>query len=310
MHCFRAVHFFYRNLLGFRELMEKGLLSAELMPIVANSGAMRSVETLLQHLASSDVPVLFIGERGSGRAYLARQLYVLSKSSKPFVRITAKEATRSSFEKVLAVEPGMIFVDEIAEAPTELQETLNDFLASAASSEKRCRIACSTAENLEEMVSEGAFSSDLYYQLAVLPVHVPALRNRTADIPKLAEIFLEIYSKRYNKNFSGFSDEALGALSNAYWSLNVVELESCIERACAFAVPPSIEKDDLRLNILSVSGIFLDSDKSLKSAVDQFKKQYITQILAEVRWNQTEAAKVLDIQRTYLSRLIKELHIK
>ncbi len=285
------------------------LSSAELMPVVANSGAMRSVETLLQHLATSDVPVLFIGEKGTGRAYLARQLYVLQKSNRPFVRISAKDAAKSSFEKVLAVNPAMIFIDEIADASTEFQEALNDFLASTASSEKRCRIACSTAENLEEKVSDG-FSSDLYYRLAVLPVHVPALRNRKADIPQLAEMFLAVYSKRYNKNFSGFSEEALGALSNAYWSLNAVELESCIERACAFAVPPYIEKDDLRLNILSVSGIFLESDKSLKSAVDQFKKQYITQILAEVRWNQTEAAKVLDIQRTYLSRLIKELHIK
>ena len=289
--------------------MDKGLLSAELMPVVANSGAMRSVVTLLQHLASSDIPVLFIGEKGSGRAYLARQLYVLGQSTKPFMRITAKDATKSSFEKLLTVEPGMIFIDEISDASIEFQETLNAYLSTADSSTK-CRIVCSTTENLEEMVSDGSFSSDLYYQLAVLPVHVPALRNRTADIPKLAELFLEIYSKRYNKNFSGFSEEALGLLNNAYWSLNAVELESCIERACAFAVPPVIEKQDLRLNILSVSGIFLESDKRLKSAVDQFKKQYITQILAEVRWNQTEAAKVLDIQRTYLSRLIKELHIK
>jgi Nif-specific regulatory protein len=89
-----------------------------------------------------------------------------------------------------------------------------------------------------------------------------------------------------------------------------LEFESCIERACAIAAPPVIEKEDLRLNILWVSGIFTSTDKSLKTAVDQFKKQYITQILAEVRWNQTEAAKVLNIQRTYLSRLIKELNIK
>lgn len=290
--------------------MDKRLLSAELMPVVANSSAMRSVETLLQHLASSNVPVLFIGEKGSGRAYLARQLYVLGKSTKPFVRITAKDASENSFEKLIAIEPAMVFIDEIADASLEFQAFLKKYLSTSDYSANMIRIACSTAENLEELVSSGKFSSDLYYQLAVLPVHVPALRNRAADIPKLAEMFLEVYSKRYNKNFANFTDEALSALSNAYWSLNAVELESCIERACAFAVPPSIEKDDLRLNILSVSGIFLDNDKSLKSAVDQFKKQYITQILAEVRWNQTEAAKVLDIQRTYLSRLIKELHIK
>lgn len=289
--------------------MDKELLSAELMPLVANSGEMRSVETLLHHLALSNIPVLFIGEQGSGRAYLARQLYILGNEiEKPFVRIKAEDATESSFEKIMAIDPGMLFIDEISEASMEFQNALNIYLSKNESI--KCRISCSTSENLEEAVSTGKFSSDLYYQIAVLPVHVPALRNRVADIPKLAQMFLSIYSKRYNKNFSNFTDEALNALCNAYWAMNVIELESCIERACAFALPPSIEKEDLRLNILSVSGIFLDSDKSLKSAVDQFKKQYITQVLAEVRWNQTEAAKVLDIQRTYLSRLIKELHIK
>ena len=84
----------------------------------------------------------------------------------------------------------------------------------------------------------------------------------------------------------------------------------CIERAVASGTPPVLEKSDLRLNISQVSGIFIDGDKSLKAAIDCFKKQYIEQVLIEVRWNQTEAAKVLDIQRTYLSRLIKELDIK
>lgn len=289
--------------------MDKELLSAELMPLVAASSEMRSAESLIRHLALSNVPVLFLGEKGSGKAYLSRQLYLLgNKTEKPFVRIRAEDVTAGSFDRIIATEPGMLFIDEISEASMDFQKALNIYLMKDTS--VKCRISCSSTENLEELVSAGKFLSDLYYQLAVLPVHVPALRNRIADIPKLAQIFLSIYSKRYNKNFINFTDEALNALCNAYWAMNVIELESCIERACAFALPPSIEKEDLRLNILSVSGIFLDSDKSLKSAVDQFKKQYITQILAEVRWNQTEAAKVLDIQRTYLSRLIKELHIK
>ena len=122
--------------------MDKRLLSAELMPVVANSSAMRSVETLLQHLASSNVPVLFIGEKGSGRAYLARQLYVLGKNTKPFVRITAKDASESSFEKLIAIEPAMVFIDEIADASLEFQAFLNKYLSAADSSANMIRIAC------------------------------------------------------------------------------------------------------------------------------------------------------------------------
>lgn len=290
--------------------MNSGFNSAELMPIVSVSSVMRSLETLLRHLVLSSVPVLFVGEKGTGRAYFARYLHRSgNKADKPFVRLISKDLTTERFEQALAVNPGMVFIDEVADASLEIQQMLLEIVSSE-TSENSCRICCSTSENLEEKAAHSKFSSELYYRLAVLPVHVPALRERADDIPQLAQIFLSVYSKRYNKRFSCFSDEALNSLINAYWPQNFLEFESCIERACAIAAPPVIEKEDLRLNILGVSGIFTSTDKSLKTAVDQFKKQYITQILAEVRWNQTEAAKVLNIQRTYLSRLIKELNIK
>lgn len=290
--------------------MDSSIFSLELMPVIASSSAMRSIETLVNHLALSSVPVLFTGEKGTGRCFLAQYMYRIGEKQKAFVRLVSKDTNPADLARVLSIKPGMIFFDEIADADSEMQKCILDLLSVPENSENYCRVCCSTSENLEEKAASGQFSSELYYRLAVLPVRVPALRERLADIPQLAQNILSVHSRRYNKNFKSFSDEALEMLKNAYWPLNVVELDSCIERACAIAVPPVIEKHDLRLNILSVSDIFLVGDKSLKTAVDSFKKQYITQILASVRWNQTEAAKVLDIQRTYLSRLIKELHIK
>lgn len=283
----------------------------EIQPLVAQSSAMRSVRTLLLHLAQSEIPVLFKGEKGSGRAYLASYLHHVSTAAmRPFFRIQGSQCDSLLFNAILSEKPGALHIDEIGECSPIFQEKFLQYVISAASGNRTARISCSSSVNIEEKVSTGFFNAELYYRLSSLPVYVPPLRDRKEDIEQLALVFLAVHGKGYNKHFTGFSQEAIEVLQNTYWQGNASELDLCIERMCAVSVPPVIEKDDLRLNILPVSGIFSDSNKSLKSAVDRFKKQYIEQILNEVRWNQTETAKVLDIQRTYLSRLMKELDIK
>ena len=134
--------------------------------------------------------------------------------------------------------------------------------------------------------------------------------------------------KKFNdetkKNFIGFSQNALNSLYSYSWPGNIRELENSIERACVLGTPPYIEEDDLRIKFVNGSGVSklsesmangisdlnLDSDRSLKNAVDKFKKAYIKQILAETNGNQTKTAKILGIQRTYVSRLLNELHIR
>ena len=121
----------------------------------------------------------------------------------------------------------------------------------------------------------------------------------------------------------GFSDDALAVLHSYYWPGNVRELENTIERACVLGKPPLIRADDLRLQNFCAAGdaeaqkhtfaYDLDltgEDRTLKTAINKFKKAYITQILDETAWNQTEAGKILGIQRTYVSRLLNELHIR
>ena len=188
------------------------------------------------------------------------------------------------------------------------------------------RVVAATNRNLEQMVSDGLFRSDLYYRLNVVPINIPPLRERKDDIEPLSSFFLDKFSRETKKKFSGFSNAALHLLYDYYWPGNVRELENSIERACVLGKPPLIQADDLRLNHSSVpascqqsadtkienfaSEVADGDDKSLKTAINKFKAAYIRKILDETSWNQTEAGKILGIQRTYVSRLLNELNIR
>ena len=226
---------------------------------------------------------------------------------------------------------GTLFLDEIGELPLTVQSKLLRVLQSrqfekVGSSQTisvDVRIVAANRD-LEAMVRAGEFRGDLYYRLNVLPLNIPPLRERKEDIEPLALYFMKKFNDETKKNFIGFSQNALNSLYSYSWPGNIRELENSIERACVLGTPPYIEEDDLRIKFVNGSGVSklsetmangisdlnLDSDRSLKSAVDKFKKAYIKQILAETNGNQTKTAKILGIQRTYVSRLLNELHIR
>ncbi|MDR2897235.1 MAG: sigma 54-interacting transcriptional regulator, partial [Spirochaetaceae bacterium] len=211
-----------------------------------------------------------------------------------------------------------IFLDEIGDMPLDLQAKLLRAIQSKSfekvgSSETisvDVRILAATNRDIEKLVEEGKFRGDLYYRLNVVPLYIPPLRKRTEDIPSLADFFCRKFSKETKKNFLGISEQAMGALLSYAWPGNIRELENTIERACVMGKPPYIQQDDLRLNLRTMPDDNFSGDKTLKTALNTFKRQYVRRILGEHKWNQTETAKALDIQRTYLSRLMKELDIK
>ena len=157
------------------------------------------------------------------------------------------------------------------------------------------------------MVGKGAFRSDLYYRLNVLPLFIPPLRRRTEDIPELARFFLSRFTRANGKRFDGFSQDAVEAMLAYSWPGNIRELENCVERACVIAGGGWIGRADLLLH--SDSEEAGRGDRRLKTALNVFKANFIRRVLDENGWNQTETARALDIQRTYLSRLIRELCI-
>ncbi|MGI5078414.1 helix-turn-helix domain-containing protein, partial [Treponema maltophilum] len=157
---------------------------------------------------------------------------------------------------------------------------------------------------------------DLFFRLNVLPITVPPLRRRQGDIEPLADFFRKKFSVETKKNFTGFSEEALRLLHTYSWPGNIRELENSIERACVLGTPPLIEAANLRINSAELAeGVPLRVNTGgkpapLKDALFRFKKEYVTNVLEQTGWNQTEAAKLLDVQRTYVSRLMHELSIR
>jgi Nif-specific regulatory protein len=211
---------------------------------------------------------------------------------------------------------GTIFLDEIGDLPLPLQAKLLrviqqrtfEKVGSDITVTVDVRILAATNRDIEALVEQEKFRRDLYYRLNVLPLYIPPLRQRPEDIPELASFFFTQGCKKNKKSFKGFSDEAMESLLAYSWPGNVRELENCIERACIIGNGEWIKREDLFLNsgsnIQEQGG---EGSRDLKTAITAFKGHFIQKVLEENNWNQTETARLLDIQRTYLSRLIKEL---
>lgn len=233
-----------------------------------------------------------------------------------------------------AADGGTLFLDEIAELPLDLQtkflrvlqEQKFERVGSNKTVQVDVRIIAATNRNLEEMVKSGKFRSDLYYRLNIVPLNIPPLRERNEDIEPLAKFFMNKFKIETKKNFEDFSPSARKALYNYYWPGNVRELENSVERACVLGNPPFIQAKDLGIESgsdenhqknqnddfdqLAEEFYNEDEDKSLKTAVNKFKAAYIKKILKETNMNQSAAARILGIQRTYVSRLLNELHLR
>jgi Nif-specific regulatory protein len=226
---------------------------------------------------------------------------------------------------------GTIFLDEIGDLPLVLQakilrviqERKFEKVGSDVTVNVNVRIVAATNKDLEEQVQRGEFRHDLFYRLNVFPIYIPPLRQRPEDIIELAHFFLKNFMKESKKQkdslIEGFSREAIDAMLSYSWPGNVRELQNCIERACVIGKNKLIEKEDL---FLKTQALFSEGDgtitknmaasdgiRNLKAAINAFKTGFIRKVLEENNWNQTETARALAIQRTYLSRLIKELQI-
>lgn len=326
---------------------------SEYHSFVAKSASVLDLIRVIDEVAKTNTTILITGESGVGKELFAEQLHKKSaRREKPFVRVNCAALSPTLLESELfghvkgaftdavsdrigrfeAADGGTIFLDEIGELSLDLQAKLLRVLqerkfekvGSNETLSVDVRVVAATNRNLEQMVSDGLFRSDLYYRLNVVPLNIPPLRERKDDIEPLASFFLDKFSGETKKNFTGFSNSAMNALYSYYWPGNVRELENSIERACVLGKPPLVQADDLRINA-SVSAERNDEndsfsdfaaevsdgdDKTLKTAINRFKAAYIKKILNETSWNQTEAGKILGIQRTYVSRLLNELNIR
>ena len=198
----------------------------------------------------------------------------------------------------------------------QTQAAFLDLIKKTAGKNLNLKIICTAERPIEDVVSRGEFSAELYSRLNTVILNVPPLRQRKEDIIPIAQVYLARFAKKSGLGFTEFSEGAKAEMLECFWQGNADELINAVQRAFIVGKPPVINESDLGFAVESpalsqtVEAVGKDgSDKSLKTAVDAFKREYIIRILSENGWNQTKAASVLGIQRTYVIRLMNELHI-
>ena len=228
--------------------------------IIGNSAALESVLQQVEQVAPTDSSVLIQGETGTGKELIARAIHNLSaRCGRPFVKLNCAAIPfdlleselfgheRGAFTGAIAqkvgrfetADKGTLFLDEVGDIPPGLQPKLlrvlqeQEFerLGSTRTQQVNVRLVAATNRNLAAMVKRGEFRSDLYYRLNVFPIPLPPLRERREDIPALVEHFVEIYSRRMNKQLGDIPPETMLALVSYPWPGNIRELQNFIERS-------------------------------------------------------------------------------
>jgi Nif-specific regulatory protein len=305
---------------------------------IGESRTIKEKLAIARKAAETDSSVLLLGESGVGKELFAEQIHLASpRCNKPFIRVNCAAIPEALLESELfghvkgaftdaltdrrgrfeLADGGTLFLDEIADMPLSLQPKLLrviqartfEKVGSSDSIQVNVRIIAATNHNLDREVAAGRFRTDLFYRLNVLPILIPPLRERREDIPLLAEFFLSKHSRETKKQLRGFSDEAMEQLLSYAWPGNVRELENAIERAVVFSRDERVRAESLSLTGEGTPGDEAYSAKTLREALNIFKKHFITKALESNGWHQTRTAKALAIQRSYLSKLVKELSI-
>ncbi len=305
---------------------------------IGSSSVIREKLEIAKKIAVTDSSVLITGESGVGKELFAEQIHLNSgRSDKPFIRVNCAALPENLIESELfghvkgaftdasterrgrfeLADGGTIFLDEIGEIQLNLQAKLLrviqhkvfEKVGSSNSVHVDVRILAATNIDMENALEKGTFRKDLYYRLNVLPFYIPPLRERTEDIALLADHFLAKVTHDTNRKREGFTSEAMEHLLSYSWPGNVRELENVVERSVLISSGKYIEVNDLMLQS-NPGKRDQYVEKPLKEAITQFKKHYLKTVLDRYKWNQTVTSKALGIQRTYLSKLLKELNLR
>jgi formate hydrogenlyase transcriptional activator len=315
--------------------------------IIGNSSSLRKVLKHVETVAPTDSTVLIYGETGTGKELIARAIHDLSpRRSKPFVKLNCAAIPTGLLESELfghekgaftgaiaqrigrfeVANGGTIFLDEIGEVPLELQTKLlrvlqeREFerLGSSRTLRTDARLIAATNRDLEVMVSEQKFRSDLFFRLNVFPVHVPPLRDRQGDIPLLVRHFTQQFSRRMKKTMDTIPSAAMDALCRYHWPGNIRELQNVIERAVIISTGPALNIDvsDLKLpksdRTAETPALSNSASGTLHNVLEETERQQILKALKQSNWvvaGPNGAAVQLGMKRTTLQQRIHKLGI-
>ncbi len=311
--------------------------------IVGDSQVVRDVKRLVSKVADSEATTILIqGESGTGKDLVAKALHYQSRRSRhPFTVLNcaaipeqlletelfghergaftdAKSMKQGLFE---LADGGTVFFDEISELPLNLQAKLLRVLedqtfrriGGVKDIKTEVRVICASNKDLDKMVTDGRFRTDLYYRLSIIPIVLPPLRERREDVDLLTDHFIGEYNVRFNKDITGVTTAARRVLNRYHWPGNVRELKNAIERAMILQDEGVIDVDLLPLRIsefsetagtLPISGGLAVPPQGIN--LYDVEKELVRQALIRTRGNQSEASRLLSISRDTLRYKIKK----
>ncbi|MEO0086103.1 MAG: sigma-54 dependent transcriptional regulator [candidate division WOR-3 bacterium] len=308
--------------------------------MVGTSAPMQRVYEMIDRVAPTRASVLILGENGTGKELVARAIHQKSAVAQgPFVRLNCAAIPHDLIEselfghekgaftgavgekpgKLELADKGTVLLDEVGDMSLPAQAKLLRFLQDGelehvGGTEPRkveARILAATNHDLTQALKEKRFRDDLYYRLSVVVIQVPPLRERREDIPLLAAHFLELACADNGVPPKSLTDDALRLLDAQPWPGNVRELDHVIQRCVVLLRQPLLSARDIEplLAPAASPGQAAAESRSLRAARDAFERQHILQVLADCNWNVTEAARILEVDRTALYRIFERLNI-
>ena len=296
--------------------------------IVGQSSAMNHVYDAIETVGPTDATVLITGESGTGKELVARAIHHASpRKFHPLVVIHCGALTESLLESELfghekgaftgaqyrkkgkfeIAEGGTVFLDEIGDISLKTQTDLLRVLqereivrvGSNLPIKVDFRCVAATNKDLEKMIDEGSFRPDLFYRLNVFRIELPPLRERRDDIPILVNHFVHKFSQQMNKKVTRVSPAAMNLLQQQTWTGNVRELENAVERAMVVAQEPEIRESDFVFKAAA-------GPNGAPKSLEEIERTHILRTLESVKWNQTRAAEILQIDRVTLHHKLKK----
>jgi two-component system, NtrC family, response regulator AtoC len=309
--------------------------------VVGPSKMTRDIIELVNKIAKLSATVLILGESGTGKELLARLIHrEAGDAEAPFIAVNLAAIPRELAESALfghergaftgahrqqlgkfeLASNGTLFLDEIGDLRLDLQAKLLraiqegeiERVGGTKPIKTEFRLIAATNVDLEKAVKEGKFREDLFYRINVIPIKLPPLRERTEDVPLLAEFFLRRYNTRFRKRILGITESTMAVLKKYWWPGNIRELENLIERLVAVSDKEYISDEDLPLefHFAQLEPLGTSTDSLFEDATNTFERNFVLRALEKNGWNVTATAEYLGIPLSTLKYKMDKLDVR